>query len=95
MRRNDKSLKKNAGEHKGILSAPSSSLVFLDFANLLACVVHPLPHVESRLWIQISRHGWQADLTTPSWYLPRHFYGSGSPQTQVVLVADSDSLVGI
>jgi hypothetical protein len=65
MRRNTKSLKRNDGERKGILIAPSNFLVFFSAEILTVWFSRLLLRTLRWLRAHILRRGWQADEEQP------------------------------
>ena len=59
-----KTLKRNSKECKEILIGPSMAPRFFRPPRFRHCVFHSLSKSRSRLRAQISRRGWQADLTS-------------------------------
>src|ERR1700675_3170430 len=62
---NAKALKRNNWEYKGILiDGPSMAPRFFSTTEIRHSVFHSLSKSRSRLRAQISRRGWQADVTS-------------------------------
>ena|SRR5436190_565500 len=64
MQGNAKALKRNNWECKGILIGPLMAPRFFRPPRFRHCVFHSLSKSRSRLRAQISRRGWQADVTS-------------------------------